>query len=263
LRNVGPDHLRNTLLPDVVNKINKKIEEKLKTALSVSIIFDLWSNKMNTPFIGVAAARETIILGTKKIEGTHSAENVKMHLESIVNQFDFNKNTIHSTVVDGGSVMIKLFKQLYVDAGSDDLILDKNEYNVMFNDHEEDFLEKDEKGNIINNEDEYLITNDNVSQLIDDILAIDLNDNSLKVTGSRESLINDSLNDTLSDKISSQIDDQKEQDNDSVTPKSKSKITITSMKKTVPAITQEEITDKDFDDLYDDDEYLHKLEISI
>lgn len=53
--------------------------------------------------------------------GAHSAENIKLGIEKIVNRYSFNKKKISSIVCDEGSSLVRLFKQnsnaapLYVD----------------------------------------------------------------------------------------------------------------------------------------------------
>jgi hypothetical protein len=46
----------------------------------------------------------------KEMGVRHTAENIKIRIEEIVNEFDFDKSKIHAIVSDEGSNFLKLFK---------------------------------------------------------------------------------------------------------------------------------------------------------
>ncbi len=46
---------RNSILPDMMIKFHDCIEKKLDSALSIVIVADIWTNKQNSDFIGIAA----------------------------------------------------------------------------------------------------------------------------------------------------------------------------------------------------------------
>ena len=99
-----------------------KINLLLKKATSICLITDIWTNKQMLDFMGVAAAfindnceREILVIGLKLMPGRHNAENVKKAIESIVNEYDFDKSCIHGHSSDEGSAYVRLMKQLFID----------------------------------------------------------------------------------------------------------------------------------------------------
>jgi hypothetical protein len=78
-----------------MDQLHIKIQSKLESCSSISVICDIWSNKRNEAYIGIAAnlsdsfLRQTIILGLMKIDGPHSAENIKIHIEKVLNRYEF------------------------------------------------------------------------------------------------------------------------------------------------------------------------------
>lgn len=76
----------------------------------------------NSDFLGLAAIttnakfeREMIIIGIRRIPGAHTAENVKIAVEEIVNSYtNVNKKNIHSIIVDEGSQMVRCFRQISI-----------------------------------------------------------------------------------------------------------------------------------------------------
>ena len=95
---------RNTVLPDVMSKLMKVIETKLAAAIAVCLMADLWSSATNKDFIAVAAittngdlVKEVLVLGMRAMEGDHCAEMVKLYVESIVNDYSFDKSKINGT----------------------------------------------------------------------------------------------------------------------------------------------------------------------
>jgi len=58
--------------------------------------------------------------------GHHNAENIAKTIETIVNDYNFDKNKIKAVVCDEGSALLRLFKQiLNLDEDVDDFILEK------------------------------------------------------------------------------------------------------------------------------------------
>ena len=59
-------------------------------------------------------------------DGHHNAENIAKTIETIVNDYNFDKNKIKAVVCDEGSALLRLFKQiLNLDEDVDDFILEK------------------------------------------------------------------------------------------------------------------------------------------
>lgn len=95
---------RDTTLPQIMNMMKDKITHNLQNARFVCLITDNWSNRQMMGFIAVAVNiidssydKETIFIGMKRTNGRQTAENVKLEIESIVNEYDFLKNKIKGT----------------------------------------------------------------------------------------------------------------------------------------------------------------------
>ena len=91
------------ILQDAMSKLKKKIEVKLNSAYRVFLITDIWTNKQMLDFIAVSANiiyenfdKETLVIGMMKMPGPHNAENIKICVEDIINEYNFDK-----TKVDG------------------------------------------------------------------------------------------------------------------------------------------------------------------
>ena len=85
-----------------MDKLYEILEHKLKHAVSVCLIVDIWTNTVNADFIGLAAVftdsqleREVHIINMMRMPGPHCAENIKIAVEKMVNNFEFDKSKIH------------------------------------------------------------------------------------------------------------------------------------------------------------------------
>jgi hypothetical protein len=153
---ISSTRMRNDILPFVMDKLISEMNKKLNRGVSVSLICDIWSNKMNTAFLGVAASvlyadfsRESIILGIRQVLGSHTVENVKITLENLVNEFEFNKDTINFIVVDGGSNMAAMVQQFTLNDLTDDKSDDEDNEDMQEEDFDDDHLIDDSNiGNI-------------------------------------------------------------------------------------------------------------------
>lgn len=92
---------KETILPDVLNKLHECLEKKLNLSSHVSIITDIWTDRQMHDFMGLAAAitnsvfeREIIVIGMISMPGNHCAENIQEAIENIINRFDFNYSKI-------------------------------------------------------------------------------------------------------------------------------------------------------------------------
>jgi hypothetical protein len=86
---------RYTILPKVLEHLYNAINYKLKTAYSITLIVDLWTSKIKIDYLAVAAQiinelhdHETLVIGMEVMDGTHSAENIKMPIERILKRYD-------------------------------------------------------------------------------------------------------------------------------------------------------------------------------
>ena len=97
--------VRNRILPEVYQELLNLIGRKLVAAKRISLIADIWTNVQMSDYMGLAASltysltqRETIVIGFKRMlngdTAGHTGENIKLTIESIINEFDFNKDKI-------------------------------------------------------------------------------------------------------------------------------------------------------------------------
>jgi hypothetical protein len=98
---------RTTVLPMAMNVMHKLLENKLQAATSCCLVVDIWTNKVNTDFIGLAAIvsnknmqRDLVVLDLMRMPGNHSAETVKIAVEKMINRYNFNKSIIHGKFFD-------------------------------------------------------------------------------------------------------------------------------------------------------------------
>ena len=85
-------------LPKTYELMKDAIDSKLSEALTVSLITDIWTNKIVADYIALGAfilnkfyQHEFLVIGMTSMSGNHTAENIKIVLESLINQYKFNK----------------------------------------------------------------------------------------------------------------------------------------------------------------------------
>lgn len=132
-------HLRCFTLPNILNKVYLKIDEKLKFSSTICLVIDLWTNNSNIDFMACAAiitnpnfSKECFVIGMTPMPGSHSAENIRKALLNLLKRFSFNKKKIHcnyhfkifkklfsnnilvmvAIVCDEGSNLVRLFSQI-------------------------------------------------------------------------------------------------------------------------------------------------------
>ena len=110
-----------TIIPKVVNKTKSIIETKLKEAVSISLIIDIWDSKQMADFMGVCASltysdmsRKLIVIVLDRMQGDghHNAENIAATIKKILQQYTFNYGKIKAIVCDEGSALVRLIKQI-------------------------------------------------------------------------------------------------------------------------------------------------------
>ena len=90
---------RYTKLPKCFEQMKKIIDSELSNAKTISLITDIWTNKILADFIALAAIivnesfeKELLVIGMAPMSGDHTAENVKFEIEKNVNSYTkFNK----------------------------------------------------------------------------------------------------------------------------------------------------------------------------
>jgi hypothetical protein len=123
--------------------------------MSLSILSFNSNTKMSqmSDFIGLSASitdknfnKKLLFLGLDRMPGPHNAEDIKIAVDKIINQYTFDKSKIKGVVCDEGSSLVRLFKQLTSFLGieideleeiKDDDQLDKEEMVVRVADVEE------------------------------------------------------------------------------------------------------------------------------
>ena len=93
------------ILDDVFTKVKVVLDRILNESASVCLISDIWTNKQMLDFMGIAAntikadfTRQTIVIGMCPMPGCHNAENIKKAIETIVNEYSFNKSILSGMI---------------------------------------------------------------------------------------------------------------------------------------------------------------------
>ena len=80
------------------------IDSKLNKAKVVFFISDIWTNRIMADFFALGSLivnqnlkPELLVIGMRSMNGDHTAENLKVVIEEIVNGFKFNKSLAKST----------------------------------------------------------------------------------------------------------------------------------------------------------------------
>ena len=79
------------------------IEEEFSEVVSISLMSDIWTNKLMLDIMGVAFnlinakfQKKTIVVGMMVMPGNHNAENIAAALMTLVNRYQtLDKSIIH------------------------------------------------------------------------------------------------------------------------------------------------------------------------
>lgn len=96
------EEFHHKLLPKVGETLHREIENRLNNAESISIVVNMWNNKMEKDFIAVGAYLmnssfedgEIMIIGMKRMKANHTEDYIKNCIETMVNKYDFKKSKI-------------------------------------------------------------------------------------------------------------------------------------------------------------------------
>jgi len=90
-----------TILQKAIEKVEEFINEKLLFSTDIAVIFDNWATKQGKDFTSVAVMtcsenleRDCFVIGLEKMDSSHTAENIKTSLESVLNKYNYDKNII-------------------------------------------------------------------------------------------------------------------------------------------------------------------------
>ena len=90
------------ILPAVMKNLKEIIEKKLNEAEFINLISDGWTALFsNEEYLGLCAQtinssweQELIVIGMVELKNGHSAEQLKLNIEYLVNQYNFDKNKV-------------------------------------------------------------------------------------------------------------------------------------------------------------------------
>ena len=92
---------KSTVLQKAIDKVEEVINQKLLNSTDTAVIFDNWATKQQQDFTGVAVMtcdekleRDCFVIGLEKMDPSHTAENIKASLESVLNKYTNDKRTI-------------------------------------------------------------------------------------------------------------------------------------------------------------------------
>ena len=116
IQNYSSKTFKRTIIPDIMKQVKNGLKDKLNRAKSITMITDLWSNKQMIPFLGLAVSctfenleQQNYVIGLKRIYGKHNAENIKVLIEEILSEYEFDYSNIVGIITDRGSNLVKLF----------------------------------------------------------------------------------------------------------------------------------------------------------
>lgn len=163
---------KNTFLPDMLTRLKDELSFKLRSSIFINLVTDIWSNKAMISYLALAAATitenfktETFIIGFCKMPTKHNAENIKLAVEEIINELEFNKAKISSINTDEGSNLLRLFKQVPDQIES---LNDLDQLNDVPGFYVEDDLEEDENYVSVESDIDLSDTDNNEDDKIDD-----------------------------------------------------------------------------------------------
>ena len=108
-------HLSSKLLSDKSASVESELKDSLRTAPSVCLTIDLWSNRQMRGFMGVTGhyihdwVMQSVMIACKRFKGRHTADNIRQEYEEIVSTYEISDKVI-TIVTDNASNMTKAFK---------------------------------------------------------------------------------------------------------------------------------------------------------
>jgi hypothetical protein len=95
------------VIPKVLEKVNNLIELKLKKAVYITVIVDLWDSAQIKDYGAVAVriifedfSKKVFVTGIERMEGAHTAEGERDLIQKIINQYNFDKSKIVAVVCE-------------------------------------------------------------------------------------------------------------------------------------------------------------------
>ena len=102
------------VLPEIHEKVLKKVNEALGTAQNISFTTDIWTNNANISFISLTGhcinknfERTTIVLRVAPFPGSHTAMHITEVIENVIQEFKIPHYKIHAIVRDNGANIVR------------------------------------------------------------------------------------------------------------------------------------------------------------
>ena len=118
----GVNSFTETILPDLVKQVKLLIINKLIRSTTVILVASSWPADNACFCMGLTAVicdqsleKDCHVIGIRRIEGAHSAENIQSAIGSIVNEYAFDKSKIKGVVCDEGSSLMHCFSRTFQD----------------------------------------------------------------------------------------------------------------------------------------------------
>ncbi len=89
-------------------------------AINITLIVDIWTSAHSRDFIGLSAyytkrnfEKDCVVIGFKRMEGSHNSENIKSAIEAIINDYQFDKSKIGGKIMNILSLKCSFFKMIF------------------------------------------------------------------------------------------------------------------------------------------------------
>lgn len=139
--------LTKKLIPEICNEISQKIRNMLNQTKNVGVTTDIWSSDSNKSFITVTChfintnnELENVVLDTKEIPGSHTAEAIAGSVQGVFDDWNISDKVI-AIITDNGSNVKKavndILKKSHIPCVGHTLnlcVTDAIEANVLFKD---------------------------------------------------------------------------------------------------------------------------------
>ncbi len=164
---------RHTVLPAIMDKMNKCIESKLNNASAITLIVDGWTGQFsNMSYLALAAKtinssfdHELLIIGMLPMPISHTSENLGKAIEKMVNAYSFDYNKIYGMISDEGRNLTALLVQL-IPEDLDNTLFPQFETIDDDEDHEQQNKEQDEENVENQNLKDYSLVNTEINNII-------------------------------------------------------------------------------------------------
>lgn len=109
---------RRTLINKLIKErhalLHSKVEHLAKSAQSICLTIDLWSNRQMKSFIGITGhmlinySLQSVLFACNRVKGRHTAANILSHYEEVIASFNIG-HKIAAVITDNASNMVAAF----------------------------------------------------------------------------------------------------------------------------------------------------------